>query len=141
MAGPIILKTAECGAWPAVWAARHRLSQVFENLIGNALKFTGRGGRITVAAEGQENEVRFLVGDSGTGISPEHLPHVFDRFWQARHAARHGAGLGLPIVKGIVEVHGGRIQVESTLGSDTSFFISIPRADRKQATTRLVAQE
>lgn len=116
---------------PCVWADRDRLSQVFENLIGNALKFTRRGGHITVGAKVRDNEVLFSVRDSGAGIPPEHLPHVFDRFWQARRAERQGAGLGLPIVKGVVEAHGGRIWVESTLGTGSCFFFTIPRADTR----------
>ena len=67
--------------------------------------------------------------DSGSGIQPEHLTHLFDRFWQAGRAERHGAGLGLPIVKAIVEAHGGNIRVESAVGEGTRFDFSIPRAD------------
>ena len=70
----------------------------------------------------------FWVKDTGSGIAAEHLPHVFDRFWQAKTAERRGAGLGLPIVKGIVEAHGGRIWVESTLGHGSTFFFTIPTA-------------
>jgi PAS domain S-box-containing protein len=96
---------------PQLWADRDRLSQVFENLIGNALKFSRSGGCITVGAEVREDEVLFSVRDTGAGIPPEHLPHLFDRFWQARRAEREGAGLGLPIAKAVVEAHGGRIWV------------------------------
>ena len=101
---------------PDVWGDRDRLLQVFENLIGNAIKFTKAGGRITVGAASRDHEVVFWVADTGGGIAAENLPHVFDRFWQATRAGRQGAGLGLPITKGIVEAHGGRIWVESTLG-------------------------
>jgi signal transduction histidine kinase len=118
---------------PPLWADRDRLSQVFENLIGNALKFSVGGGRITVGAAVREDEVLFSVRDTGAGIQPEHLPHLFDRFWQARRAEREGAGLGLPIVKGVVEAHGGRIWVESTPGEGSCFFFTIPRADRRGA--------
>ncbi|MGZ3441200.1 MAG: sensor histidine kinase, partial [Polyangia bacterium] len=107
---------------------RDRLLQVFENLIGNAMKFTKTGGSITVGADSREHEVVFRVADTGLGIAAENLPHVFDRFWQATRADRLGAGLGLPITKGIVEAHGGRIWVESTLGRGTTFFFSIPHA-------------
>ena len=69
----------------------------------------------------------FSVADTGSGIAPESLPHVFDRFWQAAtRAGRLGAGLGLPITKGIVEAHGGRIWVESELGRGSTFFFAIP---------------
>jgi signal transduction histidine kinase len=102
---------------------------VFENLLGNALKFTAPGGRVTLGAQAGDNEVLFRVTDTGAGIPPEHLPHLFDRFWQARAGERRGAGLGLPIVKGIVEAHGGTIQVESTPGQGTTFLFTIPVAD------------
>jgi signal transduction histidine kinase len=112
---------------PEIWVDHHRLLQVFENLVGNAIKFTGAGGRITIGASPRDWEVLFWVADTGTGIAPENLPRVFDRFWQATASARRlGAGLGLPITKGIVEAHGGRIWVESEPGRGTTFFFSIP---------------
>jgi signal transduction histidine kinase len=101
---------------------------VFENLIGNAIKFTNAGGRITVGAGSREHEVVFWVADTGCGIATESLPRVFDRFWQADRAGHHGAGLGLPIAKGIVDAHRGRIWVESTLGLGSVFFVAIPLA-------------
>jgi PAS domain S-box-containing protein len=111
---------------PAVWGDRDRLLQVFENLIGNAIKFTKPGGSITVGAAPRDREVVFWVGDTGDGIEPENLPRIFDRFWQATKTGRQGAGLGLPITKGIVEAHGGHIWVESTAGSGSTFFFAIP---------------
>jgi signal transduction histidine kinase len=123
----IDLRLALARDLPDVWVDRHRLLQVFENLIGNAMKFTKPGGRITVCAEARNSEVLFCVKDTGAGISAEHLPRVFDRFWQAAAGAgRLGAGLGLPITRGIVEAHGGRIWVESTEGQGSSFYFSIP---------------
>ena len=113
---------------PAIWADRHRLLQVLENVIGNAIKFTPEGGRVTIAAAGRPGEIVFSVADTGTGIPPHSLPHVFDRFWQAERAERHGAGLGLPICKGIVEAHGGRIWVESTPDRGSTIFFTIPTA-------------
>jgi signal transduction histidine kinase len=110
-----------------VWGDRNRLLQVFENLIGNAIKFTQAGGRITAGATSRDDEVVFWVADTGDGIPSEHLPRVFDRFWQATRTGREGAGLGLPIAKGIVEAHGGRIWAESTAGSGSTFFFTIPR--------------
>ncbi len=107
---------------------RDRLLQVFENLIGNAIKFTPAGGRITAGATSRDNEVVFWVADTGRGIPSENLPRVFDRFWQATRKGRDGAGLGLPITKGIVEAHAGRIWVESTAGSGSTFFFTIPAA-------------
>jgi signal transduction histidine kinase len=115
---------------PELWADRDRLLQVFDNLIGNALKFTPPGGCITVGAALNEGEVQLWVADTGVGIAAEDLPHVFDRFWQARKGERRGAGLGLPIVKGILEAHCGRIWVESALGMGTTFFFALRAADR-----------
>jgi len=110
-----------------VWGSHERLCQVFENLIGNAIKFTEAGGRITVGAKSKGAEVLFWVTDSGHGISPENLRHVFDRFWQVvPRAGRVGAGLGLAITKGIVDAHHGQIWAESTVGRGSTFFFTIP---------------
>jgi signal transduction histidine kinase len=117
---------------PDVWADRDRLLQVFENLIGNAIKFTNAGGRITVGAASRDDEVVFWVADTGDGIASGNLPRIFDRFWQATRAGRGGAGLGLAITKSIVEAHGGRIWVESTEGIGSTFFFTIPGASAAQ---------
>jgi signal transduction histidine kinase len=117
---------------PEVWGDRDRLLQVFENLIGNAIKFTKAGGRITAGAAPRDDEVVFWVADTGAGIASENLPRIFDRFWQASKAGRLGAGLGLSITKAIVEAHGGRIWVESTSGSGSTFVFTIPRASAAQ---------
>lgn len=111
---------------PDIWADRDRIFQIFENLISNAIKFTKAGGQITLGAEASKGEVAFFVSDTGSGIASSDLPHVFDRFWQALHGAHRGAGLGLAIVKGIVEAHGGRIRVRSTVGKGTTFIFTIP---------------
>ncbi|HWU89152.1 MAG TPA: PAS domain S-box protein [Kofleriaceae bacterium] len=113
---------------PDLWADRDRLLQVFENLIGNALKFTRPGGVITVGATPREGEVLFWVADTGSGIAAEELLYVFDRFWQARKGRRLGAGLGLPIVKGVIEAHRGHVWVQSTKGRGSTFFFTIPTA-------------
>ena len=118
---------------PDVWADRDRVLQVFENLIGNAAKFTKPGGRITAGAALRNGEVLFRVEDTGVGIAAEEMPHVFDRFWQAQKTRRGGAGLGLQIVKGIVEAHGGRIWVESEVGVGTAFYFTLPTAETAQA--------
>jgi PAS domain S-box-containing protein len=124
---------------PDAWADRHRLQQVFDNLVGNALKFTPRGGAIVIGATPRGREVLFWVADTGAGISSEELPHVFERFWQARRPGRRGAGLGLPIVKGIVEAHDGRIWVESTPGHGSTFFFTIPSGQRAAEQPALAA--
>jgi sigma-B regulation protein RsbU (phosphoserine phosphatase) len=114
---------------PAVWADRERLQQVLGNLVGNAVKFTSAGGRILVRADrGEHGEVRVAVEDTGPGIPPEHLEHVFDRFWQARSTRRAGAGLGLAIARGVVEAHGGRIAARSEVGKGTTFEFTLPAA-------------
>jgi PAS domain S-box-containing protein len=112
---------------PDIWGDRDRLLQVFENLIGNAIKFTEAGGRITVGATSRDRDVVFWVADTGSGIAPEDLPRVFDRFWQATRIGRQGAGLGLPITKGIVEAHGGRVWVDSMPVLGTTFSFTIPK--------------
>lgn len=115
-------------ALPDVWADHDRVLQVFENLVGNAVKFTQPGGRIVVGAEQRGDDVIFRVEDSGAGIEPESQSHLFDRFWQAKRTGRVGAGLGLAIAKGIVESHGGRIWVESTPGQGAAFYFTVPVA-------------
>ncbi|HUP47208.1 MAG TPA: ATP-binding protein [Thermoanaerobaculia bacterium] len=110
--------------------------QVF-SLIGNSLKFTPAGGLISCRAEGGEaGQVLFTVADSGPGIPKEHLGDIFSPYWQAKRTERMGAGLGLPIAKGIIEAHGGTIWVESEEGSGTRFHFTLPvaaeRADRDQ---------
>jgi signal transduction histidine kinase len=107
---------------------RERVLQVFANLIGNAIKFTPKGGQIRLMACPENGEVKFTVADTGPGIPPEHLDHVFDRYWQAKSTAKLGAGLGLSIAKGIVEAHGGRIWVESPPGSGAHFNFTLPMA-------------
>jgi K+-sensing histidine kinase KdpD len=110
-----------------VQADAGRLSQVLDNLIGNAGKFTQAGGRVVVRAENDAHgQVRFSVADNGPGIAPDATLRLFDRFWQARRADRRGIGMGLTICKGIVEAHGGRIWCESTPGAGTKFLFTIP---------------
>jgi signal transduction histidine kinase len=112
---------------PAVHGDKHRLIQVLANLVGNALKFTGEGGHVTVGARRDgAGQVVVSVTDSGAGIAPEHLAQVFNPYWQARQTARLGAGLGLAIAKGIVEAHGGRIWATSTPGRGSTFAFSLP---------------
>jgi PAS domain S-box-containing protein len=116
------------GGLPDLLGDRDRLLQVLDNLIGNALKFTDPGGRILVSVSATDHEVMFQVADTGHGIAPDDIPRLFEPFWQAHKTDRRGAGLGLPIVKGIVEAHGGRVSVESRLGAGTTFTFTIPTA-------------
>jgi signal transduction histidine kinase len=119
---------------PPVYADRHRVLQVLSNLIGNAMKFTPPGGMITCHAESEDGKVTIAVADSGPGIPRENLGDIFNPYWQAKRTARLGAGLGLPIAKGIVESHGGRIWVESEAGNGTKFFFTLPIAVDAPAT-------
>ena len=116
------------GAPVSVMADRGRIFQVFSNLVGNALKFTPEGGRIDVLGRVVAGEMVITIADTGAGIPADSLPHLFDRFWQARQSRRAGAGLGLFIAKGIIEAHGGRIWVESTVGKGTTFSFTLPRS-------------
>jgi len=106
---------------PLVFADRARMSQVLENLISNALKFTPAGGSIVVRVTRDATGVSCAVADTGVGIPPEELPHLFERFWQARRYRRGGAGLGLAIARGVVEAHGSALTVESEPGRGSVF--------------------
>jgi signal transduction histidine kinase len=106
-----------------------RLSQVLLNLIGNAVKFTPAGGKVSVEVGADGSDARVRVRDTGIGIAPEHLDKVFDRFFQVDAGAtrvRGGAGLGLAIAKSLVERQGGRIGVESEVGQGTTFWFTLP---------------
>jgi len=97
------------------------------NLIGNAMKFTPPGGVISFGASlRKEGDVLFTVSDTGPGIDAPNLDDIFTPYWQAKRAERLGAGLGLPIAKGIVESHAGRIWVESQPGQGTRFYFTLP---------------
>jgi PAS domain S-box-containing protein len=111
---------------PPLSADYQRLIQVLSNLVSNAVKFSEPGGRVSVHARETGAVMLFGVSDTGPGIPVEHQQHVFDRFWQARRTGRKGLGLGLAIARGVVDAHGGRIWLESTPGSGTTFLFTIP---------------
>lgn len=119
---------------PKISGDGDRLLQVITNFVDNSLKFTPRGGIVTLHAEVLKDEILISVTDTGTGISDQAREHIFDRFYQADTARkggkRHGAGLGLAIAREIVLAHGGRISVRSRLGEGTTFevFLPIPHA-------------
>lgn len=119
---------------PPVYADGHRVMQVLSNLIGNAMKFTPAGGMITFHAESRGSSVVISVADTGPGIPKENLGDIFNPYWQAKRTARLGAGLGLPIAKGIVESHGGQIWVQSEPGAGTKFSFTLPVAIDTPAT-------
>ncbi len=109
-----------------VMCDRTRVLQVLANLIGNAIKFTGEGGRIAVKVEQVRDAVHFSVEDTGKGIDPGQLRHVFERYWHADRAAGGGTGLGLDIAKGIVEAHGGKVWAHSQVGVGSQFHFTLP---------------
>jgi len=121
---------------PEVEVDPDRLAQVLGNLVSNALRYTPPGGEIVLSAEqrvgggaGHPGFLNLHVRDTGAGITPEELPHIFDRFYRvdrSRHQEEGESGLGLAIAKSIVEVHGGVISAESTLGAGTTFTIQLP---------------
>jgi len=117
-------------------ADRSRIAQVFSNLVGNAIKFTKPGGTLRIEGRREGDSAHFDVVDTGAGIPADHLPHLFDRFWQANKATRSGAGLGLFIVKGIIEAHRGTLVVESVLGQGTRFSFTLPAAVSHAAAPR-----
>jgi signal transduction histidine kinase len=113
-----------------------RLGQVLTNLIGNALKFTPRGGSVRVVLSPRNRGARIQVIDTGVGIDAAELPKIFDRFYRgsrANEARGSGSGLGLAIVRSIVEMHGGRVMVESRIGTGSTFTVTLPSDPRTSA--------
>jgi signal transduction histidine kinase len=110
-----------------------RIGQVVTNLVGNAIKFTPRGGKVEIDVGPVTDGVRIVVGDSGVGIDPAELPRIFERFYrgtQASEARGSGSGLGLAIVRSIVEMHGGAVSVESRVKRGSTFTVVLPRDPR-----------
>lgn len=115
---------------PLITGAPDRLRQVLTNLLGNAVKFTPQGGRVTLRASEEAGHILVEVIDTGVGISPEDLPRIFDDFYRGARANSAGAGLGLSIAKKIVEAHGGNICVQSPCpetGSGSKFTFTLPQ--------------
>jgi len=122
--------------WPVLEGDPVKLKQVFVNLIGNAVKFTPAGGRVTISSETDEAALRICVQDTGIGIRAEDIPLVVQPFYRVNSVldAKHqGAGLGLPFAKSVVELHGGTLTIESKLGSGTTVSVSLPLARRAEA--------
>lgn len=107
---------------------RARVGQVLGNLLANAIKFSPVGGTVTVSVNDDGAGSRFAVHDDGPGIAPDALPKIFDRFWQSKKGDQAGVGLGLHIVKGIVESHGGQVSARSHLEGGSTFYVSLPEA-------------
>jgi signal transduction histidine kinase len=113
-----------------ITADQDQLKQVWLNLLGNSIKFTPAGGRIRIQLTKDEQQVAVQVADTGVGISPEALPHVFERFYTgdpARERRKNGNGLGLSIAKKVVDLHHGNIQAQSEVGQGTTFTVRLPR--------------
>jgi two-component system, OmpR family, phosphate regulon sensor histidine kinase PhoR len=112
-----------------VTADEDLLSQVWINLIHNSIKFTPPNGAICIRLHSEPKEIEFEIKDTGAGISEEDQIHIFERFYKAdksRTRSTGGSGLGLSIVKKIVEMHKGRIEVESKIGDGTTFTVALP---------------
>ncbi len=119
----------------AAWVDPLRVHQILWNVLGNAVKYSQRGGVIRVVADAIAAGARVLVTDNGRGIAADELPHVFEPFWQGR-AARRGAGLGLHIVRSLVEAHGGTIGVASEPGVGTTVAFTLPAAPPERPRVR-----
>ena len=114
---------------PPVMVDEEKMTQIFVNLVENSLKFTPPGGEIIIRAEPEEERVQIVLKDTGIGVAPQHLPHIFERFYKVNRSRRDGGtGLGLSIVKQLVEAHGGQITVESKEGEGCAFTFTVPRA-------------
>lgn len=114
------------GEAPHVEVDAHRIVQMLSNLVANAIKFTPAGGRVELRAQAECQRTVLVVSDTGPGIAPDELPHIFDRFWQGAHSQDAGAGLGLSISRAIAKTHGGDISVETAPERGTTFTIVLP---------------
>ena len=120
---------ADCPPVPSVMGDASQLKQALINLLDNALRYTPSGGTIRTRVRSQDSSVTLSVEDTGSGIAPKHMPHIFERFYrveEARDRQSGGTGLGLAIVKEIVEAHGGHIAAQSQVGKGTTFTITLP---------------
>ncbi len=125
----ISLKVEASETLPAILVDEDRMMQVLDNLISNALRYTSAGGEITLRAKQDGKQVRLQVADTGTGIPPEELPRIFERFHRvdpSRHSESGGSGLGLAIVRALVEAQGGKVSAESELGKGTTITAEFP---------------
>ncbi|NTU62663.1 MAG: cell wall metabolism sensor histidine kinase WalK, partial [Chloroflexi bacterium] len=115
---------------PSIPVDRDRINQVFDNLLGNAIKFSPRGGTIVIEVKDAGDVIQLDVQDTGVGIPTDKLERVFDRFYQVDGSATRrfgGAGLGLAIARRIVEAHGGHIWVQSEVGTGSAFAFTLPK--------------
>jgi signal transduction histidine kinase len=128
----VTLQAQFASTLPAALVDSVRLRQVLHNLLGNALRHTPAGGSVTIQTAADSQQITIAIEDSGEGIAPEHLSHVFDRFYRvdrARARDSGGSGLGLAIVRAIVQAHGGDVRVQSEgPGQGSIFIVNLPVA-------------
>jgi len=130
-AGHLSLEVSLPDSLPPLWGDPVGLEDLAANLVANAIKYTPAGGTVRLAVTVENGQVVIRVSDTGIGITPDELPHIFDEFYRSERAmrmARDGTGLGLAIVRAVVEAHGGNVAVESTPGKGTTFVVSLPLA-------------
>jgi signal transduction histidine kinase len=138
----IHLETVSDPAITTVLADSDKLERILLNLLFNALKFTPAGGKVEVKAKRENGELLLEVSDTGTGISEEQLPFIFDRFWQADTSSQRkyrGVGIGLALVKELVEVQGGNVAVTSEIGKGTQFTVRLPYEELGHASSQTLA--
>jgi signal transduction histidine kinase len=125
--------TAEAAPNLVLWADHDRLRQVMANLVDNAVKYTPEGGRVALVAARTSDGIELRVTDTGVGIAEDEIPRIWDRLFRGdRSRSERGLGLGLSLVKGVVEAHGGRVAVASTVGKGTTIIVLLPEADSRQ---------
>jgi signal transduction histidine kinase len=125
--------TAEAAPNLVLWADHDRLRQVMANLVDNAVKYTPEGGRVALVAARTSDGIELRVTDTGVGIAEDEIPRIWDRLFRGdRSRSERGLGLGLSLVKGVVEAHGGRVAVASTVGKGTTISVLLPEADSRQ---------
>jgi signal transduction histidine kinase len=137
-AAVLIIIDGDPSNWPVLEGDPVKLKQVFVNLIGNAVKFTPAGGRVTISSEIDEAALHIRIRDTGIGIRAQDIPLVVQPFYRVNSvldSTHQGAGLGLPFAKSVVDLHGGMLAIESELGCGTTVTISLPRPQRADAVT------
>jgi signal transduction histidine kinase len=129
----ISIELAPASGSDLVLGDEESLEQVFANLINNAIKYNKPDGNVTISIKEMPDSIGVDIEDTGVGIAPEHLPYIFDQFYQIDRSKRKGdkgSGLGLTIAKKIVDAHGGSIQVSSEVGKGTIFTVLLPKAEQ-----------
>lgn len=127
--GHVTLQVAPDESLPNIRVDRERIAQVLANLVSNALRYTPAGGMVTLQAHKRDDGIQIVVSDTGSGIAPDKLPNIFDRFYrveESRYQSQGESGLGLAIAKSLVEAHQGTIIAESRVGDGTSIIITLP---------------